>query len=79
MLGGMVLSGKGPKIIELKLNKVRWECLEKLRRQRACVRFGEKTCPRMARTALVIRGCGEGLGKEDRVRTRSTTPGTIES
>ncbi len=64
MFVGMVLSGVGPKIIELKMNKVRWECLQKLRRQLYAPCVIEKARPYPAVTTRFIQGCDSGFCKE---------------
>ncbi len=64
MLSGMVLCGVGPKIIELKPNKVRWERLQKLRRQLDPFRVIEKTHPRLAGAALLVQRCDGCLGEK---------------
>jgi hypothetical protein len=65
MLSGMVLGGVGPEIIELKLNKVWWERLQKLRRQLDPFRVSEKTHPRLAGIALLVQRCDGCLGEKN--------------
>src|SRR6185437_1369002 len=64
MFVGMVLSSVSPKIIELKMNKVRWERLQKLRRQLYAPCVIKKTRPCRAFTILFIPGCDSCLCKE---------------